>query len=281
MPVFPKNQAGFTLLELLLVVAILAIVSGSLYIIYDPMEAKALKSRNTADLATAERGVRTLRSLSGAYPNFLDNLIVDSLSIAEPASDNQDGNIGARPLDGLSPQTTNDLGSYILNSAALQSLRSSGLDHLWFFPKENAGHDQVGFSRAMNVGDRVAAFQSGCQNMPFIEGFAHQSPHDSSILHHQIGLDPMKCHLVVMFGLGKHASIISNPDGRNSVTLSNVPHYSNLSGSSYNNFLLLFHLGTSEDAQFDSSEIFPSAKFAGIYNPTPSIKMASASFSIN
>lgn len=280
MPIWSKDQSGFTLLELLMVVSILAIVSGGLYTMYDPMEAKALKSRTLSDLVTVDRSIRTFHSLSGTYPAPLDNLVqkiepTTEVAHNHPSSDQTHQSI---PIPSLPASITNQIGPFTLTASALNSLKASGLDRLDFLPTPQTTTDTVMEIRTLSQGDHVAAIQSGCQGIPLIEGFNFQSPYDSSMLSRQLGLDPTKCHLVVVFGLGKQASIISNPEGENPISLSNTPQYLSLASSSYNKYLLLFHLGTSYDANLQSSEIFPSAKFAGIFNPIVSDhKVASSS----
>jgi len=259
-------QAGFTLLELLLVVAILAMISGSLYVIYDPIEAKALKSRTNADFRTVEQSIRTFYTLSGGYPSPLENLVVE-VTPSSPrtrAYSLADEEHQTTPLAHLPSSVHTQIGSYQLTTAAVHALQSSGINQISTVHAPPALTPQI---HTIKKDDHVAAIQSGCQGLPLIEGFDFQNPLDSSILHHQLGLDPNKCHLVVAFGLGKQASLISNPEGTNPVSLSSTPHYLNLPDSSYTHYLLLFHVGTSSDATLQSSEIFPSARFAGVYSP--------------
>ncbi len=270
MPICSKDQSGFTLLELLIVVSILAIVSGGLYTMYDPMEAKALKSRSVSDFVTIDRGIRTFHAMSGSYPTTLDNLIEEGTSDSQSFEHDSEDSQSGQPLAHLPHTIKSTLGTVTLTSSAVLALRSSGLDQLQYFSTENAGHYTTGRPRHIQEGDQVAAFQSGCHHQSFVKAFDGHQTHDSVALHQQLGLDPEKCHLVLVFGLGAQASIIANPLGNNPVTFSHAPQYLQFQASSYNNYLLFFHLGSSDAPNIGTSEIFPKAKFAGIFDPFPS-----------
>jgi len=71
-----KNQGGFTLLELLVVVAILAIVAGGVMAAYDGLEEQSAKGGASHSIATVDSAVRSASVINdGNGPNDLDSLI--------------------------------------------------------------------------------------------------------------------------------------------------------------------------------------------------------------
>lgn len=69
-----RNQGGFTLLELLVVVTILAIIGGAMISSFGGQEAKAARGVATNVLAGVEDAVRIYQASAGALPNNLESL---------------------------------------------------------------------------------------------------------------------------------------------------------------------------------------------------------------
>ncbi len=71
-----RRQAGFTLLELLVVVAILAAVAGTATIALQDTDARASAAAHVAMMDELNKGIRTFRVLNNnAYPNNYDSLL--------------------------------------------------------------------------------------------------------------------------------------------------------------------------------------------------------------
>jgi len=70
-----KGQGGFTLLELLVVVAILAIVATGLLAAYDGLEKRAALAQASHGIASVDEAVRSFTALRGSAPNNLDSLL--------------------------------------------------------------------------------------------------------------------------------------------------------------------------------------------------------------
>ncbi len=68
------GQIGFTLLELLVVVTLLAILATGALVAYDGADEKAQSSRAANTIGALDQGVRAYRAVTGAYPNQWDNL---------------------------------------------------------------------------------------------------------------------------------------------------------------------------------------------------------------
>lgn len=70
-----RNQQGFTLLELLVVVAILAIVAGGLVVAYEGFETSSAKSQASHTIAAVDNAIRVFTSVRQTSPDQMDSLI--------------------------------------------------------------------------------------------------------------------------------------------------------------------------------------------------------------
>jgi prepilin-type N-terminal cleavage/methylation domain-containing protein len=80
------GQRGFTLLELLVVVAILAAIAGTATIALQDTDARAAAAAHVAMMDEMNKGIRTFRVLRGnEYPGGFDSLVqVDDAALANP-----------------------------------------------------------------------------------------------------------------------------------------------------------------------------------------------------
>ena len=69
------KPTGFTLLEVLMVVAMLAIVGGAIITSYGGLETKAAKGAATHSIAAVEEAFRVFEATEGVLPNNLESLI--------------------------------------------------------------------------------------------------------------------------------------------------------------------------------------------------------------
>ena len=70
-----NKPSGFTLLEVLMVVAMLAIVGGAIITSYGGLETKAAKGAATHSIAAVEEAFRVFEATEGVLPNNLESLI--------------------------------------------------------------------------------------------------------------------------------------------------------------------------------------------------------------
>lgn len=70
-----KLRKNFTLLELLIIVAILAIVGGGLVTSFEGLQAQAAKASATNTIASLQNSIRTYHAMEGKLPNNLDSLL--------------------------------------------------------------------------------------------------------------------------------------------------------------------------------------------------------------
>ena len=77
-----KARKNFTLLELLIIVAILAIVGGGLVTSFEGLQAQAAKASATNTIASLQNSIRTYQSMEGTLPNNLDSLLAAKTTTA-------------------------------------------------------------------------------------------------------------------------------------------------------------------------------------------------------
>ncbi|MCH2207570.1 MAG: type II secretion system GspH family protein [Lentisphaerales bacterium] len=70
-----KKSGNFTLLELLIVVAIMAIIGGALIAAYDGLESQAARGVATRDIAAVDQAIRTFKVTEGQLPNNFETLL--------------------------------------------------------------------------------------------------------------------------------------------------------------------------------------------------------------
>lgn len=91
-----KNEHGFTLLEMLVVVGIIAVIGGAMISSFGGQEAKAGRGVATQTLAGVESAMRINVAVKGVLPNNLESLVcLDSALAAHPT--------GAAVIDGPPP----------------------------------------------------------------------------------------------------------------------------------------------------------------------------------
>lgn len=78
------KQKGFTLLELLVVITLLAILATGALVAYDGAGEKAQSSKAANTIAVVDQGIRAYRAVSQSYPDQWDNL-ADPVTAITPA----------------------------------------------------------------------------------------------------------------------------------------------------------------------------------------------------
>lgn len=125
------GQSGFTLLELLVVVTLLAILATGALVAYDGADEKAQSSRAANTIGALDQGVRAYRAVTGAYPNQWDNL-------ADPVT----GNLPAGGDDFIPARLQTILGSLNLR-AALEGVYGASTVDIEDFFMERFGFDEI------------------------------------------------------------------------------------------------------------------------------------------
>lgn len=94
-----SRQKGFTLLELLVVITLLAVLATGALLAYEGLTDTAQGAAASGNIATADQAIRNYRAVTGNLPNQWDHLVTDS----------GDGASGGDPLDFVSNNTYNFL----------------------------------------------------------------------------------------------------------------------------------------------------------------------------
>lgn len=68
-----RSSPGFTIVELLIVVAVIAIVAAIVVVVYRGIQDRARNSIKINDIKTSQRLVETYRVINGEYPKTTDN----------------------------------------------------------------------------------------------------------------------------------------------------------------------------------------------------------------
>lgn len=129
------KQKGFTLLELLVVITLLAILATGALVAYDGAGEKAQSSKAANTIAVLDQGVRAYRAVSQVYPNQWDNL-------ADPLTDDVPAGGTATDAGEFIPAPLQEiLGSFNLATAA--SAVGGEFSNLEEYFEEKFGMDEI------------------------------------------------------------------------------------------------------------------------------------------
>ncbi len=73
-----KSEAGFTLIEIVFVVIILAILAGVALLSFGGLDTQAKDSRVQADFRTIATAIKAYKAITGSFPANLNALTVDA-----------------------------------------------------------------------------------------------------------------------------------------------------------------------------------------------------------
>ena len=275
----PMKQQGFTLLELLVVITLLAVLSLGALIAYEGVgdNAEAVAAANNA--ATVDRAIRTYRAVEGVYPNQWDSLAKSTDGTAAPI---------------LADATQAFFGSVALSGSAAASVTASlvaaGIDEIQFVDSVLTG---VAPNRAHNEGANGVAIGGGaaeietddidyisivpsagagtCEldGVSLAQQFNGSAVSDNSRLNAlNDSLEDDECHLVVALGFGGDAAASTTGS---SVAIAQAPTYvkkGDINPSEhYARFIGLFHVGEAEEGEDEIEEFLPKARLIAVVAP--------------
>ncbi|MBV1883664.1 MAG: type II secretion system GspH family protein [Pseudomonadales bacterium] len=185
-----KKEGGFTLLELLVVVGIMAVIGGAMIGSFGGQQAKAARGTATQTLAGIENLMRVNSALTSTLPNNLESLVcLDTALATHPLTANVNtayidtteaiaaASGTARPFGGLSdlPQVGGGMGKHLADKMTLtkigdefgDALISSGITSLRFAEVSSCDDDDTTF---------VAGFAEGTLATMNIPNHAFEEP---------------------------------------------------------------------------------------------------------
>lgn len=293
-PRLRNRRDGFTLLELLVVVAILVIVAGGLIVAFDGLEVKSAEGVSAYNIAGLDNSIRSFRATNGGlFPNDFDSLLFSTDATAT----------AAQPLNALPPTLLAKIGPHTLSAAGALALNNAGITtaryviasatgptgatttydnaptpinggtgtqpeipNRVFDDPEAEGH---GVSVPLAAGVVVAAVETGNGSV-VIDSFAADGDATvSSRLNEYFGLPSTQAHLAVVFGVGNRSTLVQSATGRFDVraaSLAQAPFYQKVKPTEYGRFLAVFLLATDADGNgtFDAGDYFENARLLGV-----------------
>jgi prepilin-type N-terminal cleavage/methylation domain-containing protein len=269
----PMKQQGFTLLELLVVITLLAVLSLGALIAYEGVgdNAEAVAAANNG--ATIDRAIRTYRAVEGVYPNQWDSLAKNDGTAVDFLADSTKAFFGSVALPVSSA------------GAVTSALIAAGIDEIQFANTRDAG---VAPNRAHNEGTNSGAAEEDTDEIAYIsivpsggdgacklDGVSLAQPFVGSAVEDNTRLNAIndsleddECHLVVALGFGGDAAASTTGS---SVAIAQSPTYvkkGDINPSEhYARFIGLFHVGEAEEGEEEIEEIFEKARLIAVVAP--------------
>jgi prepilin-type N-terminal cleavage/methylation domain-containing protein len=292
-----KKQGGFTLLELLVVVVIIAVLAGAVVGRFDGLTEQATEAQGAHTMQALDQTIRAFYSQRRAYPNNLDNLVATDGTA--PAAL---GNLDDRALDALGVY---DIENDAVGNAILESLEEVGITRVrqlssaangvlttaiandnspievpsWVFNDEIAGgidvagdgattlsvvaNQALGSTFAANTTTDVLSVvaNTGGAAACDIANFSGE-PVNDGLVTQLAGLSNTHCQLVVALGVGNNSEVETLHGG---VGATHVPTDSDVAPGRYARYIALFHVAEdADDDGFGAGDVFEEARFVGI-----------------
>lgn len=244
-----KKEGGFTLLELLVVVAILAAIAGTATIMLQDTDRKGAAAAHVAMMDELSKGIQTFRVLNqGVYPDNFDSLLKNGTNVLTGATD-LSGFVNSALLANLTASTYSaaDVASLaaagittakVINTAADPNTAanpgdcSTGANILTLLKSKTSN------ATPQNI-FKDSALGNGC-------GFAAGAPivaADAVYLWTggETRVNASAGSRLVAYGVGPDSTLF-NPEKIGA--LSNTPVYRHTAPGEYNRFVVLFNTGT-------------------------------------
>ncbi|MBW7900551.1 MAG: prepilin-type N-terminal cleavage/methylation domain-containing protein [Rhodocyclaceae bacterium] len=247
-----NKQGGFTLLELLVVVAILAAIAGTAAVLLRDTDKKAFAAAHVAMMDQLSKGIVHYAQLNTPVGNYPDNW--DSL-MASPTGAAGDG----VALSILSSDLTDQLTATTLTADEVTAFGEVGITQMRIIKEDLAGADlpadvtscaNAGLQAVVNdKGNAVVSqniYRSGAANGCGVS-VALAADADVFIWNggaERIGLPSASTDRVVAFGAGPDATLF---DPTKYGALTNSPIYRHVDPDQYNRFIVLFNVGATGD----------------------------------
>ena len=249
-----SKQKGFTLLELLVVITLLAVLSVGALVAYEGVGESAEATAAANNTVTADRAIRNYRAITGLYPNQWDSLsVVDtgaSLPDALLAEDTLAafGNFafGAASISGALAEAMEDVGLEEFQTITSASGLTAGVvPNLQHNEGANAGSEELEIDSGDIANISIVPAGTGCTagGQTIATSYVGAA---STINLNQVNdsLETAVCHLVLAVGFG-HDAAHSTFDS--TVAIAAAPTFTSKAinpSVNYARYIALFHMGS-------------------------------------
>ncbi len=295
-----SKQKGFTLLELLVVITLLAVLSVGALVAYEGLGENASNVAAANNIKTADSAIRAYRALENVYPNQWDNLA------------NEGGELSGGAVDTLSNATKSFFGQVAIDpanathEAVLKSLAAVGISELQTLTA--AAVLPVGLSPNEFFNESAPGVANPADEVEWIDDGEYDAPGPFSMsivpsgstttaceldgadlntnfngaavtelvvgngFSHKLNrindaLDSDGCHLVVALGFGKD---VPGTTLGSRVAISTAPTYTNGNivnpSVHYARYIALFHVASAEDGEdeIEAGDVLPRARLIAV-----------------
>lgn len=283
------HQQGFTLLELLVVITLLAVLSLGALVAYDGIGSNAAATAATSNASAADRAIRTYRAVALNYPSQWDNLSASDTGAAFSTGTNGmvatatkdafgDFAIGAANASVKAAIFTamEDVGIGEIQQLAANATATNVAPNLQHNEGANASAQEVDLDTVTHISivpagknGAGAACTAGTQAIGAnYSGTTAADAKRLNVISDSLVSDT--CHLVIALGFG-HDAAASTADS--AAAIAAAPAYSSAKinpATSYNRFVALFHLGSAADsstANIAVGNIRAKPHFLGVLDP--------------
>jgi prepilin-type N-terminal cleavage/methylation domain-containing protein len=277
------KQKGFTLLELLVVIALLAVIATGALIAYENVGDNAQAAAGANSAATIDRAIRTYKAVEGNYPNQWDSLVTSdgsavpflpaatsdfvglwsnaSSAVAVPIAEAL-AESGIEELQGI--LTTAALGADIApNRAHNESVNTNALEYeLEDYVADPVGDAAQWPGHISVIPNDVCAGLDGYPTAPFNAGITVTNNNLQNAYADLLEGD--ECHAVVAIGFGGDAAAST---ALSNVAIAQSPSYGRQDvvdpNTEYSRFIGLFLVASDEDV-VGSFEYLDSARLLAV-----------------
>ena len=277
------KQKGFTLLELLVVITLLAILSVGALVAYEGIGDNAQATAAANNTAGADRAIRNYRAVTQNYPDQWDNLVTVAGAKLDFAADETNERLANLdlPASGTAFRTAFNEAFENVGVEELQ-VRATGAKTAGVEPNLQHNEGAVGasaveteFGDLTDISILPTYGTTGCK----VDGTALGNKLDTTAMAPADGnfqnvvndsLENNECNLVVALGFGHDAA---HSTANSSVAISTAPTYTSKDinpAVSYARYIALFHVGqdgadgSTKNDDITDAELFKKARLLAV-----------------